>query len=53
MMLKYPNLYYMTSAFAPKHYPPDIIDFANKRGSRPDHVRGLFPDGPLAGPYLQ
>ena len=33
MMLKYPNLYYMTSAFAPKYYPQDIVNFANKRGS--------------------
>jgi len=45
MMLKYPNLYYMTSAFAPKHYPPDIIDFANKRGSNQVMYAGYFPMG--------
>jgi hypothetical protein len=33
LLLKWPNLYYSTSAFAPKHYPKDIIDFANTRGS--------------------
>ncbi len=45
LMLKYENLYYMTSAFAPKYYPPDIIDFANKRN--PDKVMyaGYFPMG--------
>ena len=26
LMLKWPNLYYTTSAFAPKHYPRSIID---------------------------
>ena len=33
LMLKWPNLYYMTSAFAPKHYPPEIIHYMNTRGS--------------------
>ncbi|MEP6103874.1 amidohydrolase family protein, partial [Parasphingorhabdus sp.] len=33
LMLKWPNLYYSTSAFAPKHYPKAIIDYANTRGS--------------------
>jgi uncharacterized protein len=33
LMLKWPGLHYMTSAFAPKHYPKDIIDFANTRGA--------------------
>jgi predicted TIM-barrel fold metal-dependent hydrolase len=33
MMLKWPNLYYMTSAFAPKYYPESIIDYLNTRGS--------------------
>ena len=45
MMLKYPNLHYMTSAFAPKYYPPDIIDFANKRGSEQVMYAGYFPMG--------
>ena len=33
LLLKWPNLDYSTSAFAPKHYPQDIIDFANTRGA--------------------
>ena len=45
MMLKYPNLHYMTSAFAPKYYPPDIIDFANKGGSEQVMYAGYLPMG--------
>ena len=45
LMLKYPNLYYMTSAFAPKHYPKDIIHFANTRGSDKVMYAGYFPMG--------
>ena len=45
LMLKYPNLYYMTSAFAPKHYPENIIDFANKRGANKVMYAGYFPMG--------
>ena len=45
MMLKYPNLHYMTSAFAPKHYPKDIVDFANKRGANQVMYAGYFPMG--------
>ena len=33
LMLKWPGLHYSTSAFAPKYYPKDVIDFANKRGA--------------------
>jgi len=33
LLLKWPNLYYSTSAFAPKYYPREIIDFANTRGA--------------------
>ncbi len=33
LLLKWPNLYYSTSAFAPKYYPQDIVDFANTRGA--------------------
>ncbi|HQV57523.1 MAG TPA: amidohydrolase family protein [Ilumatobacteraceae bacterium] len=33
LMLKWPGLHYMTSAFAPKHYPKDIIAYANTRGA--------------------
>lgn len=45
LMLKYPNLNYMTSAFAPKHYPKDIIHFANTRGSDQVMYAGYFPMG--------
>ena len=45
LMLKYPNLYYMTSAFAPKHYPKAIIDYANTRGSKKIMYAGYFPMG--------
>lgn len=45
MMLKYPNLHYMTSAFSPKYYPSDIIEFANKRGSGQVMYAGYFPMG--------
>jgi uncharacterized protein len=33
LMLKWRNLYYMTSAFAPKHIPSAIIHYANTRGA--------------------
>lgn len=45
LMLKYPNLYYSTSAFAPKHYPKAIIDYANKRGADKIIYAGYFPMG--------
>jgi predicted TIM-barrel fold metal-dependent hydrolase len=45
LMLKYPNLNYMTSAFAPKYYPKDIIEFANTRGSDQVMYAGYFPMG--------
>ena len=44
-MLKYPNLYYSTSAFAPKHYPKDIIHYANTRGADKVMYAGYFPMG--------
>lgn len=45
LMLKYPNLYYSTSAFAPRHYPKAIIDFANTRGADKIIYAGYFPAG--------
>ena len=45
LLLKWPNLYYSTSAFAPKHYPKAIIDFANKRGPDKIMYAGYFPAG--------
>jgi predicted TIM-barrel fold metal-dependent hydrolase len=32
LMLKYRNLYLMTSAFAPRYYPPELLRFMNTRG---------------------
>ncbi|MFV0645506.1 MAG: amidohydrolase family protein, partial [Sphingomonadaceae bacterium] len=45
LMLKWPNLYYSTSAFAPKHYPKAILDYANTRGSDKIIYAGYFPMG--------
>ena len=45
LMLKWPNLHYSTSAFAPKHYPQAIIDFANTRGADKIIYAGYFPMG--------
>jgi len=45
LMLKYPNLYYSTSAFAPKHYPRAIVDYANTRGADKVMYAGYFPAG--------
>jgi predicted TIM-barrel fold metal-dependent hydrolase len=45
LMLKYPNLYYCTSAFAPKHYPKSIIKYANSRGANKIMYAGYFPAG--------
>ena len=45
LMLKWPGLHYMTSAFAPKHYPKDIINYANSRGSDKIMYCGYFPAG--------
>ncbi len=43
LMLKWPGLYYMTSAFAPKYYPKAIIDYANTRGADKIMYAGYFP----------
>ena len=45
LLLKWPNLYYSTSAFAPRYYPPAIIDFANTRGGHKVMYAGYFPMG--------
>jgi predicted TIM-barrel fold metal-dependent hydrolase len=45
LMLKYPNLYYSTSAFAPRYYPREIVDFANTRGADKILYAGYFPMG--------
>ena len=45
LMLKWPNLYYSTTAFAPKFYPQSIIDYANSRGADKIIYGGYFPMG--------
>jgi predicted TIM-barrel fold metal-dependent hydrolase len=45
LMLKWPGLYYMTSAFAPKYYPKAIIDYANTRGAEKIMYAGYYPMG--------
>jgi hypothetical protein len=45
LMLKWPNLYYSTTAFAPKHYPKDIVNYANTRGADKVLFSGYFPAG--------
>jgi predicted TIM-barrel fold metal-dependent hydrolase len=32
LMLKYSNLYMMTSAYAPKYFPPELLHYMNTRG---------------------
>ena len=45
LLLKWPNLYYSTSAFAPKHYPQDIVQFANTRGADKILYAGYYSAG--------
>jgi len=45
LMLKWPNLYYSTSAFAPRYYPRAIVDYANTRGADRILYAGYFPMG--------
>jgi predicted TIM-barrel fold metal-dependent hydrolase len=45
LMLKYENLFYMTSAFAPKYYPEAIVDYANTRGAHKILYAGYWPMG--------
>jgi predicted TIM-barrel fold metal-dependent hydrolase len=45
LMLKWPNLYYSTSAFAPRYYPKTIIDYANKRGAEKVMFAGYYAVG--------
>ena len=45
LMLKWPNLYYSTSAWSPKYIPKPIIDFANTRGADKIIFAGYWPMG--------
>ena len=43
LMLKWPNLYYSTSAFVPRHYPKEVMYYANTRGSDNVLYAGYWP----------
>ncbi len=45
LMLKWPNLFYMPSAFAPKYYPEAIIKYGNTRGADKIMYAGYYPSG--------
>jgi predicted TIM-barrel fold metal-dependent hydrolase len=45
LLLKYPNLYYSTSGFAPRYYPRAIVEFANTRGADKVLYGGYYPYG--------
>jgi hypothetical protein len=45
LMLKWPNLSYSTSAFAPRRYPQAIIDYANSRGGDKVMFAGYYAIG--------
>ena len=45
LLLKWPNLYYSTSAFAPKSWPEPIVRFANSRGADKIIYAGYYPMG--------
>ena len=49
LMLKWPGLHYSTSAFAPKYYPRNIVDYAKFAWRGQDHLCRVFPHGPLGG----
>ena len=43
LMVKWPGLHYSTSAFAPRHYPSAMVDYANTRGVEKILYGGYFP----------
>jgi len=45
LLLKWPNLYYSATAFAPKRYPAAIVHFANTRGADKILYGGYYPWG--------
>jgi len=45
LLLKWPNLYYSTTAFAPKYYPEAIVRFANTRGADKILFGSYYPWG--------
>jgi len=45
LLLKWPNLFYSTTAFAPKRYPDAIVRYANTRGADKIIFGGYYPWG--------
>jgi len=45
LLLKWPNLFYSTTAFAPRYYPEDIVRYANTRGADKVIYGGYYPWG--------
>jgi uncharacterized protein len=45
LMVKWQNLHYSTSAFAPRYYPKAVLDYANSRGADRLIYGGYFPMG--------
>jgi predicted TIM-barrel fold metal-dependent hydrolase len=43
MLLRWPNLYYATTAIAPRYYPQAIVDFINRRGTEKVIFAGYWP----------
>jgi uncharacterized protein len=43
MLLRWPNLYYATTAMAPRFYPPQIVDLVNRRGTDKIIFAGYWP----------
>lgn len=43
LLLKWPNLYYCTDAWSPRHYRSEILDFANKRDASKIIYGGYYP----------
>jgi hypothetical protein len=45
LLAKWENLYYSTTAFAPRYYPKAIVDYANSRGADKILYGGYYPYG--------
>jgi predicted TIM-barrel fold metal-dependent hydrolase len=45
LLLKWQNLFYSTTAFAPKYYPKAIVQYANTRGADKIMFGGYYPWG--------
>jgi len=45
LLLKWPNLFYSTTAFAPRYFPDALVHFANTRGAGKILYGGYYPWG--------